>query len=134
MIRGAGLPSFRHHDMGNMYVIFDIEFPSQVPSLDESQKDTLKHILGVPIKTPQEKQAIAAHKASKDPNSMAIDQDTDLEVDALTSEIPPGAQEDEFDLEDVDHTGQQRARMAHMEDEDEDGMPQGAERMQCASQ
>jgi len=26
-IRGQGMPSFRHHDMGNLYIRFDVEFP-----------------------------------------------------------------------------------------------------------
>lgn len=27
MIRGQGMPSYRHHDYGNMYIKFDIKFP-----------------------------------------------------------------------------------------------------------
>jgi DnaJ family protein A protein 2 len=42
---------------------------------------------------------------------------------------------EEHDLEDVDPRNQARAHgAAGMDDEDEDGIPQGAERMQCASQ
>lgn len=47
---------------------------------------------------------------------------------------PKDAMTDDFSLEDVDQGGQRRAQGATMEDEDEDGVPQGAERMQCASQ
>ena len=49
---------------------------------------------------------------------------------------PPGdAMIDDFQLEDVDQSGQRRAQGAtSMEEEEEDGVPQGAERMQCASQ
>lgn len=48
---------------------------------------------------------------------------------------PNDAMIDDFQLEDVDQGGQRRAQGAtSMEEEEEDGMPQGAERMQCASQ
>lgn len=52
------------------------------------------------------------------------------------TEPPSDAMVDDFELEEVDPHGQARARGATggMDDEDEDGMPQGAERMQCASQ
>lgn len=42
---------------------------------------------------------------------------------------------DDFQLEDVDPSGQRRAQGAtSMEEDEEDGVPAGAERMQCASQ
>lgn len=48
---------------------------------------------------------------------------------------PRDAMIDDFQLEDVDQSGQRRAQGATgMEDDEEDGVPQGAERMQCASQ
>lgn len=48
---------------------------------------------------------------------------------------PRDAMIDDFQLEDVDASGQRRAQGATgMEDEEEDGVPHGAERMQCASQ
>ncbi len=48
---------------------------------------------------------------------------------------PHDAMVDDFKLEEVDPSGQRRAQGATgTEEEDEDGMPQGAERMQCASQ
>ena len=50
--------------------------------------------------------------------------------------VPPqdGMTED-FELEDVDPRQQARARGATgLDDDDEDGIPAGAERMQCASQ
>ena len=52
-----------------------------------------------------------------------------------TEQPPPDAMVDDFSLENVDQSGQRRAQGAtHMEEDDEDGVPQGAERMQCASQ
>lgn len=50
-------------------------------------------------------------------------------------EPPIDAMVDDFQLEQVDQSGQRRAQGATgMDDDDEDGVPQGAERMQCASQ
>lgn len=48
---------------------------------------------------------------------------------------PPGAMLDDFVVEEVDPSGQRRAQGATgMDDEEEDGLPHGAERMQCQSQ
>ncbi|KAL8889636.1 MAG: hypothetical protein Q9215_003095 [Flavoplaca cf. flavocitrina] len=48
---------------------------------------------------------------------------------------PADAMVDDFNLENVDQSGQRRAQGATSMDEDEeDGVPHGAERMQCASQ
>lgn len=65
-------------------------------------------------------------------------------VELLEQILPPRVQQalpptdgmmDDFDLEDVDPRQHARARGATgMDDEDEDGIPPGAERMQCASQ
>lgn len=50
-------------------------------------------------------------------------------------EPPIDAMVDDFQLEQVDQSGQRRAQGATgMDEDDEDGVPQGAERMQCASQ
>ena len=48
---------------------------------------------------------------------------------------PKDAMTEDYSLEEVDQSGQRRAQGAtSMEEEDEDGIPQGGERMQCASQ
>ena len=54
----------------------------------------------------------------------------------ITATEPPiDAMVDDFNLEQVDQSGQRRAQGAtSMEEDEEDGVPQGAERMQCASQ
>jgi DnaJ family protein A protein 2 len=42
---------------------------------------------------------------------------------------------EDFSLEDIDPSNQRRAHGATtMDEDDEDGVPHGAERMQCASQ
>lgn len=52
-----------------------------------------------------------------------------------SDEPPMDAMVDDFQLEQVDQSGQRRAQGATgMDEDDEDGVPQGAERMQCASQ
>lgn len=35
LIQGQGMPSFRHHDFGNLYIQFDVKFP---------EKDQLKNL------------------------------------------------------------------------------------------
>ena len=126
MIRGAGMPSYRHHNPGNMYITFEIEFPTQTPMMNDKERAMLKSVLGLPP-------TITTSKRQHDTNGMDVDE-PDMELDVLTPPLPNGAQEDECDLEDVDQSGAQRAQRATMEDEDEDGVPHGAERMQCASQ
>ena len=94
------MPSFRHHDFGNLYLQFDVKFP---------EKTELQNI------------------------------------ELLERVLPPRAQRqappsdsmvEDFDLEDVDARQQARAHGAAglNDDEDEEGIPHGAERMQCASQ
>lgn len=93
------MPSFRHHDFGNLYIQFDVKFP------DKTELRNVEQLEQVLPARPQQSQ-------------------------------PPGdGMVEDYDLEDVDPRNQARAQgAAGMEDEDEDGIPQGAERMQCASQ
>jgi DnaJ family protein A protein 2 len=93
------MPSFRHHDFGNLYIQFDVKFP-QGPDLQNLQ--LLEQVLPPRAEQPQPPQ-----------DSMVED----------------------FHLEDIDPTQSARAHgAAGYEEEDEDGLPPGAERMQCASQ
>ena len=99
MIKGQGMPSFRHHDFGNLYIQFDVKFPD---------KTELRNLHFLEEVLPQRNRQIAP---------------------------PPDAMAEDYDLEDVDPRNQARAQgAAGLDDEDEDGIPQGAERMQCASQ
>ena len=94
------MPSYRHHDFGNLYIQFDVKFPGRG---DMKNLELLEQVLPPRV-----------HQHS-----------------------PPGdAMVDDYDLEDVDARGQARAHGAAGmgEEEDEDGIPHGAERMQCASQ
>ncbi|OJJ03187.1 hypothetical protein ASPVEDRAFT_133629 [Aspergillus versicolor CBS 583.65] len=100
VIKGQGMPSFRHHDHGNLYIQFDVKFPER----DELQNlNLLEQVL-----PPRKEQAQA----------------------------PSDAMVDDFELEDVegDGTSQARAHGAAGMDDDDDDVPPGAERVQCASQ
>lgn len=45
------MPSFRHHDHGNMYVQFDVKFPEKNFTVDPAHFDALKSILPASKKT-----------------------------------------------------------------------------------
>ena len=100
VIKGQGMPSFRHHDYGNLYIQFDVKFPA---SSDLQNLELLEQVL----------------------------------PPRLESKKPPGdAMVDDYELEEVDPRQQARAHSGAtgMDEDDEDGVPPGAERMQCASQ
>ncbi|PWY85296.1 mitochondrial protein import protein MAS5 [Aspergillus eucalypticola CBS 122712] len=101
VIKGQGMPSYRHHDFGNLYIQFDVKFP---------EKDQLKNLeLLEQVLPPRMEQ----------------------------SQPPQDAMIEDFELEDIDgsETSQARAHgAANSMDEDDDDVPPGAERVQCASQ
>lgn len=106
VIRGQGMPSYRHHDFGNLYIQFDVKFPER---------------LGGPDGEGMSPEAVRMLESILPPRKQ----------DALP---PPDAMTEDFTLEDVDPTRESaRARGATMEDED-DEMHTGGERVQCASQ
>lgn len=45
MVRGQGMPSYRHHDFGNMYLQFDVKFPEKGWTADPMAFEQLKAIL-----------------------------------------------------------------------------------------
>lgn len=97
------MPSYRHHNFGNLYIQFDVKFPEtgQVQHLE-----LLEQVL--PPRMQQE-------------------------------QPPADAMVEDFELEDVDSSAGSQARAqgaaaAAMDEDDEDGVPPGAERVQCASQ
>lgn len=47
MVRGQGMPSYRHHDFGNLYVQFDVKFPEKNFTADPAAFEALKTILPV---------------------------------------------------------------------------------------
>jgi DnaJ family protein A protein 2 len=48
MIRGQGMPSYRHHDYGNMYIQFNVKFPEKNWTSDPAAFDALRKILPAP--------------------------------------------------------------------------------------
>jgi len=99
------MPSYRHHDFGNLYVQFDVKFPERLgpegSSMTDQQKTALESVL--PPRMPQ-------------------------------TVPPPDAMTEDFSLEDVDQQGEagRAQRAAYAEDEDDE--MGGGERVQCASQ
>jgi DnaJ family protein A protein 2 len=96
------MPSFRHHDFGNLYIKFDVKFP------EKDQLQNLELLEQVLPPRPQQNQP------------------------------PADAMVEDFELEDIDGNENSQAR-AHgaagsAMDEDDDDVPPGAERVQCASQ
>lgn len=108
VIRGQGMPSYRHHDFGNLYIQFDVKFPDKLEGPDGGAM------------TPEQIKALETVLPPR-PTPTAVP--------------PPDAMVDDFTLDNVDPTRENaRARgMAGMGDDD-DEMHSGAERVQCASQ
>ena len=92
------MPSYRHHDFGNLYIQFNVQFP---------EKDQVKNLeLLEQVLPPRIEQS-----------------------------VPSDAMVEDAELQEVQEGGQARAQgVANADDEDEDGIPHGAERVQCASQ
>jgi len=104
VVRGQGMPSYRHHNFGNLYIQFDVKFPERLGGSDGS---------------------------SLSPEDIAsLERILPSRVEATP--VPADAMTDDFVLEDVDPNQEARSRGAL--DEDDDDMHPGAERVQCASQ
>ena len=109
VIRGQGMPSYRHHDHGNLYVQFDVKFPTSIQG--PADKD------GHPTSmTPQQIKALESVLPPRKPQSIP----------------PPDAMTEDFQLERVDPMEGSRAKGASGMDEDDEEA--GGERVQCASQ
>lgn len=110
VIRGQGMPSYRHHDFGNLYIQFDVKFPEVIngpPGQD-----------GYPTQmTPQQVKALESVLPPRKPQAIP----------------PPDAMTEDYALEKVDPM-QEGGRANRMMDDDEDEMHPGGERVQCASQ
>ena len=104
------MPSFRHHDHGNLYIQFDVKFPSRITSGPDDAPMSEEQIKALELVLPK---------------------------GTVPGPIPPpDAMTEDFTLDDVDPTREQaRARgMATGMEDDEDEMHAGGERVQCASQ
>ncbi|KAK0892529.1 Type I HSP40 co-chaperone [Friedmanniomyces endolithicus] len=111
VIRGQGMPSYRHHDFGNLYIQFEVKFPERINGPNDAE--------GYPTAmTQQQIKALESVLPPRQPQN-----------------IPPAdAMTEDYSLEKVDPMQEGgRARGALGED-DEEGMGAGGERVQCASQ
>lgn len=111
VIRGQGMPSYRHHDFGNLYVQFEVKFPERINGPPDAE--------GYP--TGMTQQQVKALESVLPPR--------------MPQNIPPAdAMTEDYQLDKVDPMQEGgRARGATGEDEDEE-MGAGGERVQCASQ
>ncbi|KAH0257996.1 chaperone protein dnaJ, partial [Aureobasidium melanogenum] len=108
VIRGQGMPSYRHHDFGNLYIQFDVKFPEVLTSPD-----------GGPM-TDEQKAALESVLPPRSPQNVP----------------PPDAMTEDFSLDKVDSNreGARAQRAAMGDDEDDEMHGAGGERVQCASQ
>lgn len=102
------MPSYRHHDFGNMYVQFEVKFPEKLSGPPDS--DGYPTALG-----PEGVKMLEAVLPPRQPQNIP----------------PPDAMTEDYSLEKVDAS---EGRAARATDEDEDEMGAGGERVQCASQ
>lgn len=109
MVRGQGMPTYRHHDFGNLYIKFNVKFPEKNWTEDPTAFDALRRLLPAPA-------------VENVPPTNAMTEAADLE---------------EVDQQAGGAGGSRGfagvANPNAMSDDDEDGNPQ-AERVQCASQ
>ena len=97
MIRGQGMPSYRHHDFGNMYVQFEVKFPEKNWTTDPAAFESLKSILPAPL--------------SVAPPAETMTEVADLEdVDASQQARAQGATMDDDDED--GHPGAERVQCA----------------------
>lgn len=102
------MPSYRHHDFGNLYIQFDVKFPERLGGEEGAAM------------TPEQIKALESVLPARVPAG---------------PQPPADAMNEDFTLETVDaaREGGRARGMASMEDDD-DEMHAGGERVQCASQ
>lgn len=106
MVRGQGMPSYRHHDHGNLYIQFNVKFPEKNWTDDPTVYENLRKLLPPPSVVnvpPNEQMSEPADLEDVDSNSTGA------------RAFGGGAGGEAMD------------------EDDEDGHPH-AERVQCASQ
>jgi DnaJ family protein A protein 2 len=104
MVRGQGMPSFRHHDHGNLYIHFDVKFPDRIGT---------QGVDGATL-TPEDVASL----------------ERILPKRVTPTAVPAGALTEDFVLEEVELTRDGRG----MDLDDDDEEMGGAERVQCATQ
>lgn len=102
------MPSYRHHDFGNLYIQFDVKFPERITSDAEGSPMSPEQIAALEKVLPK----------GTVPGPMP----------------PPDAMTEDFTLDEVDPTREQARARGMAPDDDDDEMGGGGERVQCASQ
>ena len=105
------MPSYRHHDFGNLYIQFDVKFPDRItgPTGEDGYPTAMSQ---------QQVKALESVLPPRKPQDIP----------------PPDAMTEDFQLEKVDPQQEgQRAKASGMDDDDYE-MGAGGERVQCASQ
>lgn len=90
MIRGQGMPSYRHHDFGNMYIQFNVKFPEKNWTQDPAAFDAIRRCLPPPelVNTPPPEAMTEpadledVDNSSRGFNGTAMDEDEDNEPHA----------------------------------------------------
>ncbi|SPQ18694.1 0aa2f713-64ac-45ab-bdf9-db0bc05e1fa9 [Thermothielavioides terrestris] len=78
MIRGQGMPSYRHHTFGNMYIQFSVKFPEKNWTQDYAAFEALRRVLPAP-------------EVVNTPPSEAMTEPVDLEdIDSSARAFPNG--------------------------------------------
>ncbi|KAK4111821.1 DnaJ-domain-containing protein [Canariomyces notabilis] len=92
MIRGQGMPSYRHHDYGNMYIQFDVKFPEKNWTENPAAFEALRKFLPAPelvntppadaMTEPADLEDVDASSSSRGFNGVAADDDEEHEPHA----------------------------------------------------
>jgi len=112
VVRGQGMPSYRHHNFGNLYIRFDVKFPQRIGS--KTTTESGDEVISLSFDDINALQRILPPRQREIP-------------------IPADAMTDDFVLEDID-SAMEEARARGAGEEEEDDLHPGAERVQCASQ
>ncbi len=107
MVPGQGMPSYRHHDFGDLYIQFEVMMPTMEQFEKDGRADKIMMLRDI------------------------------LPEPRYVEPVPEEAMREDYELQTLDNTQQTRAQMGGgaggMPMDDEDGQG-GAERVQCASQ
>ena len=159
MVRGEGMKTDKYPGDGNLFVKFNVKFPNHVDHLEPELMHPLMKVLNqtnglLRPETRKDKKTrlereLAQLKEEERQRARRGAMDLDDEFDEMMNLEPVPAiqcgppphepknnytiEKEERYLEEVDTTGG-RGHGATREDDEEDGIPAGGQRMQCASQ
>lgn len=93
VIEGKGMPSYRHHNFGNLYVSFDVEFPPPGFATTE-QLSLLEKILPPrpPVEIPARAEVEEVVLSDVDPSKYRKSGGDDEDYEDMDGDAPPGVQ------------------------------------------